>query len=196
MKNKILIISAIILSAFLFYAYLSSREEKSYKSIEDIIKSEIEKHRKIEKELFDSLFNDKFFSKDYNPFEEIENFKKRIMRILNDDKFFLRSFEDWEKLRISNEGIDIKTYETEKEYVYEINIEKPENKNLSIEVRNDYIKVYNDTKNIKEEEKDNTIRKSFSSINITKYISLPPETRGKEHSVEKNENKIIIRFKK
>lgn len=183
---------------------VSKGEKELINHFDEMIKRHIEESKKIEKEIFDSMFSDKFFSRDYNPFEEIEKFRKRILSILSNDKdidIFNDSFSKWfnDKIILNNipvDGFEVKTYENDEKYIVEIENKDEKNSNLSIEVKPDYIKISYEKKEISSNENNNPKISSSSYINSVKYFSLPPNVRGKEYNVEKKDKKIIISFEK
>jgi len=198
MTKKILfiLIPAVLMLSSLFLIAQKKEEAKDdyYETIDKIIKNHIEEQKAIEKEFFDSLFNDKFFSREYDPFKEIENFRERMNKIMGNNKIFSDSFDLWSKSRLSDEEIKIKSYEKENDYIMEIDLSNLKDKNISVDVKKDYVKIYHNSRNIKEENKDRNIYKHYSTTTIEKYISLPQKARGKEHTIEKQGDKIIIKF--
>ena len=106
-------------------------------NLDKIVEDEIKRHNELSKEFFDSIFSSKFFSRDYNPFEEIERFDKEIMKLLNEreKKIFSESFNKWFNERVDAADMGIKNYETEKEYVMELSIPDAKEKNISIEIK-------------------------------------------------------------
>ncbi|MCX7641615.1 MAG: hypothetical protein N2Z20_03170 [Elusimicrobiales bacterium] len=209
MKKKFLIIFMILIGTVFGYIlgqYKSKEKElkNSYFYWDEFIKKHIQENNKIEKEIFDSIFNDKFFSKDYNPFEEIENFRKRMLKTFSDNNhldIFNDSFSKWFEERILKENtisneIEIKNKESENEYIIEIQNNIDKNSSVSVDVKQDYIKISYEKKNIDEKNEAN-VKSSFSShIKSVKYFSLPPQIRGKDYNIETKDNKVIIKFKK
>lgn len=177
-------------------------EPKTY--FDQLIKKHIEESKRIEKEIFDSIFDDKFFSRDYNPFEEIDRFKNRIISILSNNRdldIFNDSFSKWFSERIIStnnivDGFEIKTHENDKKYIVEIESKSDKNSNLSIDIKPEYIKISYEKKEINEKENNKTKISSSSYISSVKYFSLPSYIKGKEYNIEREGNKIIISFEK
>lgn len=205
MKKALGIVGLIIIGGI--FGYIIAQGEKKQNqtvSIEDLIRRHIEETRRMEKELFDSIFTDSFFSRDYNPFKEIYEFKRKMQRLFDDsqtEKIFTEGFEKWVSDRIislnnNDADIYITTLQNDKEYVVEIENKNGNNANLSIEVKNDYIKIsYEKQTQVNKQNKEGKLNLS-SYIKKVKYFSLPDYISGKEHSIEKKDNRIIIRFKK
>ena len=188
---------AIALGSILSLTAQKKSEGEGYRSLEEMIKKEIEERRKIEKEFFDSFFNDKFFSREYDPFEEIEEFKKRMESIAGKNNlYFSEPFNEWLEMKTGDGDIKIERRDAPGEYTLAIDISNLRNKNLSVEVKNDYVKISYDSKKTGEEDRQNIKYRTYSAIRMEKYISLPESVRGKEHSIEKEKDKIIIKFKK
>jgi len=167
-------------------------------NIDKIVENEIKKHNELSKEFFDSIFSSKFFSRDYNPFEEIDRFDKEIMKLLDerDKKIFSDSFNKWFNERLDVTDMSIKNYETEKEYVMELSIPNAKGKNISVEIKKDYLKVSSKSSISKEEKKSGSEFKSASYESIEKYIKLPEKLSDKTYTTEISGDKLIIKFKK
>lgn len=198
MKKKILIFSGLLTIVFLSsYLIAQKKSENEVKTFEEMIKKEIEEQRKIEKEFFDSFFNDRFFSREYDPFKEIEEFRNRMNKIMgNDEKIFSHYFNKWFDDRIGDSNIKVEEKETNKEYLLIIDLSAQKDKNISVEVKKDYIRLYREEKKEEEREKDNLKYKSYSSSKTERYISIPDNLRGKEYEIETEKDKITIKFKK
>lgn len=202
------IVFLILVSGFSYYLGAKKAEEKSmensadryyfpFYSLDEIEKNiikQIEKENRVMDEFFDDIFNDKFFSKDYDPFYEIERFHRKMFEMLdkNHRSIFDRSFNDWFNKRISLNNVKVKEYEDDKHYIFEISVDK--NKNYSVEVKNNYIKIYSNAENIKKEENKNSVYQSRVREQFVKYISIPKELAGKEYTVDLKEGKIIVKF--
>lgn len=208
--NKTLVITVaivavvIVLCAF-FWAKNKQQPKKNemaempyLSNLDKIVEDEIKRHNELSKEFFDSIFSSKFFSRDYNPFEEIERFDKEIMKLLNEreKKIFSESFNKWFNERVDAADMGIKNYETEKEYVMELSIPDAKEKNISIEIKKDYLKVSSKKSISKEEKKKGSEFKSASYESIEKYIKLPEKLSGKDYTTEISGDKVIIKFKK
>ncbi len=198
MKKKILIFTGLLTLVFLSsYLIAQKKSENEIKTFEEMIKKEIEERRKIEKEFFDSFFNDKFFSREYDPFKEIEEFRNRMNKIMgNDDKIFSNYFNKWFEDRIGDSNIKVEEKETDRQYLLIIDLSGQKDKNISVEVKKDYIRLYREEKKEEEREKDNFKYKSYSSSKTERYISIPDNLRGKEYEIETEKDKITIKFKK
>ncbi|MGC9070862.1 MAG: hypothetical protein ACP5IO_06095 [Elusimicrobiales bacterium] len=204
---KKFLIALLIFAAGIIASFLVAHEkDKKYDDVyywDRLLKRHIEETKKMEKEIFDSIFNDKFFSKDYDPFMEIENFRKRMKKMLEavDYDIFSNSFNRWFDERIINPNshlTDIKLMTSENDEIYTVEIEntEPKNLNISIDIKPDHIKIT--SQRMVENEKEQKNIKSYQSsyFKYIRYFSLPPHIRGKDYSIENSPNKIIIKFKK
>lgn len=202
MKKIFPFIILFIIGGVCGYILAQQKEKSEIYNQDQLIKKHIEETLKMEQELFDSIFDDKFFSKDYDPFEEIENFRKRMMKLFIHPKYadiFNNSFSEWLNSKIFSQdkeldGILIKTEEDENKYIIEIENTNKSNSNLSIDVKPDHIKISYEKNDLKQKEDSNSKVSTSSYIKSVKYFTLPPHIRGKDHTVEKNDDKIIIKF--
>lgn len=178
----------------IFLLNIFVKAQNNQQIIEDGESKKIED--RINSDFFDEMFDDKFFSKDYDPFQEIMNFYKRMMKILDEHqkKIFSDSFKNWSYNRIGYGELKVNQKEDGKYYIVEIITDNLENKNLSIEIKNDYIKISSEYKNISEKKSEKNYQSSSQYFNMIRYISLPVEYRGKEYKIENEKDKIIIRF--
>lgn len=206
MKKVILYFSFLVLGAGAGYLIAQNTKHKDNTSnyIDEIIKKHIEQTQKMEQEIFDSMFDDNFFSRDYNPFAEIEKFRKRMEKILGNSTagdIFNDSLSKWLKERIadsdfSDESLTVKTQENDEFYTVEIENKDPSNSALYIDVKSDYIKITKEKKS-KDEKEDKYYKSQTSSyFKSIRYFHLPRHIAGKDHYIESKGNKIIIKFKK
>ncbi len=202
--SAILIFMAGITAGYLVAQRNEKKDEVDVYWWDNLLKKHIDETRKMEKEIFDSIFNESFFSKDYDPFKEIENFRKRMEKVLNATHsldIFNNSFKDWfnERIITSNSKlVDIKLTTSENNEVYIVEIENtdPQNSNISIDIKSDHIKITSEKKIVNEKEQQNLKTHHSSYFKYIRYFSLPPNIRGKDYSIENSANKIIIKFKK
>ena len=163
-----------------------------YDDVSDIIKKMIEKNRKIEKKFFDEIFGEDFFDRKYDPFIEIERFRKRMIKIFGGDnrKIFENDFNEWFDKRIKLDDIKVNEFNDR----IEINIPDVKRKNVSINVGNDYIKISYDITQKNDLEKDNYKKSIYASEKYIKYIKLNEKFKNKQHSIEIDDDKITIKF--
>ena len=164
-----------------------------YDEVRDIIRKMIERHKKIEKEFFDSIFGDDFFDRKYDPFREIERFRERMMRMFSDEekRIFVDGFDNWFEKRIKLDDIKIKKFDDR----IEIYIDKIKEKNVTLNIKDDYIKISYDVVYSDMRKKSNRSSESvYRTERYIKYIKLGEEFRNKHHSVELLDDRIVIKF--
>lgn len=204
MKRFILFLLVFIAGSIGGYILAQQREKSKVFTPHELIKKHIEETLKLEQEFFDSLFDEKFFSRDYDPFKEIEDFRKRMIKLFLNQRYadiFNNSFSQWFDNKIFShdgisDGISLRTKEDDDTYTIEIENTLDSNTNLSIDIKQDHIKISYEKKSITEKDSHNTKLSSSSYVRSVKYFSLPHYIRGKDYDIEREKNKIIIKFSK
>ena len=163
-----------------------------YERIGSIIKDMMERHKKIEEEFFDNLFNDDFFDKKYDPFLEIERFHRKMMKMFKDNEknIFKNDFDEWFNKRIGLGDIKVKEFEDR----IEIYIDRIKEKNVSINIKDDYIKIAYDVNFNSTSAKNGSEEKIYKSERYIKYMPMPSRFKGREHLVELKDDRIVIKF--
>lgn len=202
MKKTFFIIAIIILGGIV---YLNTQEEKKeentfspYKRFNEMQKEILKllrKNDKIDKNFFDSFFDDDFFSGKYDPFKEIIEIHKNILESMEEErkKIFKDSWDEWYKNRIGMEDIKITQSETDKEIILELAIP---DKNAQIQIKQGFIKISYDKITTTEQEKNGSKLKSYSRQKISKILSIPENADPEKHKIEFKDEKILIKFGK
>jgi len=164
----------------------------NYEKIQSIMKKMIDKNKKIEEDFFDEIFNDDFFDKKYDPFVEIERFRKKMIKMFGNDyqKIFESDFNEWFEKRIKLEDIKIVYFDNK----VEIYIPDLKKKNISVNIGNDYIKISYETVYNSDIEKKDFKNSFYKSEKYVKYVKLDERFKNKEHSIEIKDDKIVISF--
>lgn len=207
MKKSFVIFLALIFAG-LGQAFCEEQQnpqnKQSVYSWEELIKRHIEETQRLEQEILDSIFNDSFFAKDYDPFAEVENFRKRMLGLFsNTDELdiFNKSFSRWfkNKMIVPNtqaDGLTVKTREDKDYYTIEIENKAGSDAGITLDLEPDHIKVSYEKKAVQKEEGQDKKLEAASYIKAVKYFSLPRHIQGKKYTVENKGGKIIVRYKK
>lgn len=130
-------------------------------------------------ERFDDLFNDDFFGRRFDPFAEIENFRKGFGPPLpNEERSLLdRSWRDWfeDRMVVADIHPEIKT--TDEQVILSLKIPGLEGESLNINVNDDRIRIAYDVRTV-QDKKDGQGASYFRSQSIRHFEKILPIPDG------------------
>ncbi len=152
---------------------------------------------------FDNYFNDDFFNRFNDPFQKMDQFRKKMSEHFKEMKksFYHDSFDNkfkrWFKNRFGGgSASDITTREDDRFVYYELNTGKFSPQNLKIDIKDNRVKITGQTTRTKENKENSD--KSFSQYYSSFYrvLPVPGGTKADEAKVDMKNHKIIIKFPK
>lgn len=149
---------------------------------------------------FDRLFNDKFFSHRFDPFEQMENFPKRFGHLFEEEERSLlgRSWRDWFQNRMDVTDIRPEVKSTADEVIVSLKIPGLEGESLNIDINKDRIRISYSAKTLQEkkDEKGGFYGKSESVRQYEKVMPIPDGADPGQSRTVKEGDTIKIIFKK
>ena len=153
-------------------------------------------------ELFDRFFNDDFFSKNTDPFKEMERLSRELQhRMGGSNQNRLKNYwDEWIGKRFSKDkqNISIKTKEKNDAYIVTIEVPNLEENSLDIDINEDVISV-DGTFYKKIERKDdngNIIGTHEIKQIFSKKIPVPGSINAADAKIQNKEERIIITLPK
>lgn len=149
---------------------------------------------------FDELFSDEFFGRRFDPFAEIESFKKRMAPLLPQAERSLlgRSWEGWFKDRMGVAELETEVKATDTEVILSFRAPGLEKGALDIDVNKDRIRIAYDVKEFEErnDEKSGARLRSESARRIEKILPIPPEADPDRSRVAREGDTVKIVFER
>jgi len=153
-------------------------------------------------ELFDRFFNDDFFSKNTDPFKEMERLSRELQHRMSgsNQNRFKNYWDEWIGKRFSKDkqNIFIKTKEKNDAYIVTIEVPNLEENSLDIDINEDVISV-DGTFYKKIERKDdngNIIGTHEIKQIFSKKIPVPGSINAADAKIQNKEERIIITLPK
>jgi len=147
-------------------------------------------------QLFDQFFNDDFFGRKFNPFDEIQRMRRRMDETFKetDKSMFDNSWNNWFAERIGMDDFKVSVSSTDKNVVVSIAIPGMNTKSASIDVNEDRIKIAFSATNVREDKKSGGVMRSESSQSYTKILPLPPGAVPGTGRTTIEKDRIVVTF--
>lgn len=149
---------------------------------------------------FDELFNDDFFGRKFDPFAEIEDFRKRLNPLLDgrEKALFGHSWDGWFQDRMGVGEIHPETRTTDKEVILSFHIPGLDGESLNISVNDDRIRIVYDAKTIqdKKDGKGASYFKSESARHFEKIMPVPRDADARKNRIVREGNTVKVVFEK
>jgi len=207
---KILLFVLIVfcaVQAWVIYKYLlkPSPNADIFNNTKSFLSFLDEKFKKDKQEnwsLYDRFFNDDFFSKQRNPFHEMERMQKQLeeMMGMSSEQNFSNFWQDWFDDRFGSSSTDIDINTNEKKNLYEITITIPNLKdnNLKINIDENNISVEGDfSQTVEKKDKNGNIISSHElRQSLSRKFPVPSDAETSTAKVENQKDQIIIKLPK
>lgn len=156
----------------------------------------------IDKEFYDKFFDDDFFKRSRDPFQEMERMNKRLrerfyqipeMKAPFSGSLFDRSFDEWFSSQFGDGTAGSVRQEEDEDYIYyhlELGDSTVNEANLTVE--DDYVEIYARI----EQKSDNSNSLSSSVSEARQRFPVPAGVDPASATVTNEENRITIRFSK
>jgi HSP20 family molecular chaperone IbpA len=149
---------------------------------------------------FDDLFNDDFYGRRFDPFQEMEQLQRRMHAMLGESqqRLFNRSWNDWFDSRIGLTDIHTETKTTKDEVILSFRIPGLNADSLSININDNRIRVSYDAKNIqdKKDEKGKAYFKSESVQHFEKVMPIPADADPVKNRIVHEGDVVKVIFEK
>ena len=152
---------------------------------------------------FDEFFNDEFFSRYDDPFQEMDRLRKKMSEHFKDleKSFFHDSFDNkfkrWFKNRFGGgNASDITTREDDKFIYYELNMGNFSPQNMKIDIKDNMVKITGRITRTRENKENNTMSRSRYVSKFYRMFPVPKGTNADRAKIDVKGNRIIIKFPK
>ena len=199
----VLVMICLVQGAIIYFLVRPDRNTiKNMDDFTNLIHKKFNRDQKSQWDSFDKYFNDDFFSREQNPFDELEKFHKRMEdmmgKSLNDS--FSKSWDSWLQDRFSptKDQMDMKTEESKDEYTITISVPDLHDNKLVIDIDENGISIKGDFKQLfeKKDSDGRVISKQEKRKSIEKRFPIPHDADYEKADVKQLENEIIIKLPK
>lgn len=150
--------------------------------------SEIEKSHNF----FDNFYNEDFFGKSKDPFEEMRRMQGQMLKQLPGENNFQDSFDSWYQNKFGGEMAELKQSEDEHFIYYDLDLKDQVPKNVKVEVKNHQINISAETETHTEDKNSSS---SYSS-SFRRSLPTPSGVDADKYEIEQQDKKIRIKFPK
>ncbi len=147
---------------------------------------------------FDSVFNDKFFSGDGDPFAKLEQLEKKINERPGPEKArFDDSYRKWASERLDASDLEPETREEAGAIVMDFKVPREAGGSLDLNINKSRIKMKYAARDVRELKRtDGTTYTTSFLKRHEKIISIPPGADPARYTTEKNGQGVRIIFQK
>lgn len=146
------------------------------------------RHPMVSNEMLDDMFDDRFFARSRDPFQEMERMRERMDRLFRDDRFSV-PFDRWFDTRFGNAGAgSISMEEDDDRVVYRIDIGDRDLVDLKVDVEAGYMSVEGKL----EYRNDN----GLSVSQFHQRFPLPANVDAGSAQVEQEDGSVVISLHK
>lgn len=164
------------------------------------INQELKSGQPVPLQEFDKLFNDEFFSRQFDPFREIDNFSEKIAtRVASDQQALLNdSWAQWFKNRMDVGDLHPQISSTPRQVILAMTIPNIRGDSLKVDVTKDRIRLsYQVEKSHEEKDQQGHVTQSFTSMeNIEKIMPVPDGANAGTWRVIRRPEAVEIVFDK
>lgn len=144
-------------------------------------------------QFFDDFFNNDFFGRSRDPFEEMRRMQKEMFKKLNDDRSFPGTFDRWYQRKFGGgDSGEIRQREDDEYLYYDLDLKDQVPKELNVKVQDGQILI--DGKIEAKEQKEGI--NQFYSSSFHRSFPVPSGVEGEKFKMEQEGNKIIIKLPK
>lgn len=178
---------------------------KNKNNIDTLSQSLLDEYKNNQKDYgdrFDHFFDDDFFKRRKDPFDEMERMQRRMQEMMEKDfqTPFSNSWDQWFTKRFYKKGddIDIQTKEESKRYVITISIPNLKENNLDVTVDSDGVHVKAEVEQVveKKDSDGNIITSSKIQRKLNETFPIPTHADYEKAQMEYVKEKVIITLPK
>ena len=150
-------------------------------------------HRQKTDPFFDPFYNDDFFDKSNDPFQEMLKMRERMLKQFGDSNEENGLFNSWHKRRFGGDdaGAVLKR-EDDKFVYYDISIKGLNQNKLNVKVENGQIDISGTIEGKSQDEN----RESHFSSSFHRSFPTPPNVDSANVKMEQENDKLVIKFPK
>ena len=149
---------------------------------------------------FDSLFNDRFFNRKFDPFSEMEKTFSAIDPLFKEEHkpLFEKSWDDWFGQRMNTTDISTQVSSSANQVIVSAKIAGLKEGSLNVNVDENRIRMSYSAKKTQEQKdaKGNIIQRSESEQDFEKILPIPQEADPKRFNIVQNGDEVKIIFDK
>jgi HSP20 family molecular chaperone IbpA len=145
-------------------------------------------------EFFDDFFNEDFFGRSRDPFEEMRRMQKQLLNQFDQPDQFQGSFDEWYKGRFGGgDFAEIKQREDDQFVYYDIDLNGKTPKELKVDVKDGQISI-NGKFESEVDGKDSSSH--YFSSSFHRSFPAPSHVDTQNFKMNQEENKIVLKFSK
>lgn len=143
--------------------------------------------------LFDQFYDDDFFGRTHDPFEQMRKMRKRMMKDFDEIDNGGGMFDSWYRKRFGGGDAGEVTKREDKDFIYyDIAIKDLNKEKLNVKVENGQITISGQVEK-KSEENGNG---SYFSSSFHRSFPAPPDVDADKVQMESSKDKLILKFPK
>jgi HSP20 family molecular chaperone IbpA len=144
-------------------------------------------------DFFNKFFNNDFFDRSRDPFEEMRRMQKQMLQGLNSPDELQGGFDSWFQNRFGGGNVnEIKQREDDKYVYYDIDLNNQSPKELQVEVKDGQVNISGKF----ETKSQNGNENSVMSSSFHRSFPVPPNVEADKFLTEQENNKIVLKFPK
>ena len=143
--------------------------------------------------LFDQFYNDDFFDRSLDPFEDMRKMRERILRDFDNPEESTGAFDSWFQKKFGGGSVgDIKKREDSSFVYYDISTKGLDPKKLKVKVENNQISISGETENKSEGDHSET----YSKSSFHRSFPAPGHVDAEKVHIEQLADKLVLKFPK
>ena len=141
---------------------------------------------------FDRFFNDDFFGRSRDPFEDLRQMREGMMKQFDHDQG-VGLFDSWYKKKFGGGSAgDIKQREDSHFVYYDISIDGLKGDKVDVKVENGQVNILGQVEKKSEEEGTN----SYFSSTFHRSFPAPPDVDANKVQIDQEKTKVVVMFPK
>jgi HSP20 family molecular chaperone IbpA len=142
-------------------------------------------------QLLDHFFNDDFFGKSQDPFDQMRKMREKMMKQFNPPEVGSGPFDSWYQKKFGGGDVaEISQREDDKFVYYDISVKGLNKEDLKVKVANGQINISGKT------EKKNEGTGTFMSSMFQRSFPVPPNVDPNKVQMENEKDKLTVKFPK
>jgi len=141
---------------------------------------------------FDEFFNEDFFGRSRDPFEEMRRMQKRMLKQFEAPHQAEGTFNRWYQKRFGGDVGELQQREDADFIYYELDLQGQKPQEVKVEVNEGQVLIFG-TLEAKREEQGTS---SFYTSSFQRSFPIPPGVDAEKFTMEQEDKKIIIKFPK
>jgi HSP20 family molecular chaperone IbpA len=143
--------------------------------------------------LFDQFYNDDFFGRSHDPFEEMRRMRERMLKDFERPDEGTGLFDSWYKKKFGGGDVGEITKREDDQFVYyDIAIKGLDQNKLNVKVENGQIEISGQIEKKSQDENAG----SFFSSSFHRSFPTPPDVDPNKVQMEQEKDKLVVKFPK